>query len=352
MKKIMMMAVLMAANVVYGQWLPVSVNTNTGVFKPIDIGASAAAGLTNAYNTSGTVDRAYVSGKSVVVQFNTNNASPLALTNLVALSGTNNTAFTSNNVGYVVFSTNGNTFTNPPWYRPETNYNGSLLWYSFDTENPAYVVDVTSNGNNGTSVAPVGSTVFTDYAVKISSAYENYIKTDSSSLLNGASEITLAAWIYFNSPVSSTAEFIGTGVSSNSAVTSVSLWNYSTYMSLKVYGGVNNFVGTLHWTYGDELTTGVWHRLVATYKKNGAWTTSTASMNIYLDGVLKTNTATAQNGFVLVSDKWRFGTFSVQHSAAFQSVWDGYMDDCIIAPTAWTLGQVTNDFNAGRTLAP
>lgn len=373
MKKIMMIAVLMMANVVYGQWLPVSVNTNTGVFKPIDIGSSTA-GLTNAYHTSGTVDRAYVSGKSVVVQFKTytfgntntsagvvtaNGSSVLIGTNAVAstmvltsLYSNANSAYTSNGIGYIVFSTNSSSAPTPPWYRPATNYNGSLLWYSFDTENPTYVVDVTSNGNNGYSSAPIGATIFTNYAAKISSAYENSISTYSNTIADGASELTLAAWLYFSSPVSQTAEFIGTGISSNATTSSICVRNTVTSLMFKILGIGPDFVSTVLWTYGSSLTTGVWHRLVGTYKKNGAYGTSTASMNIYFDGVLKTNLTIGQNGFLDVTQPWVWGSYSAKFSTPQSSVWDGYIDDCIVTPTAWTIGQVTNDYNAGRTLAP
>jgi hypothetical protein len=343
---------MILTDVAFGQWLPVTVNTNTGVYKPINIASSVAAGLTNAYSTSGTVNRAYVSGQDVVVQFNTNVAASTAITNLVAVSGTNDTAYVSGLTGYVVFNTNGASFVYPDWYRPATNYNGSLLWYSFDTSNTSYIVDVTGNGNNGTS--PFLSRVLETNAFKVSSVYESVATSDSSSIGNGNTELTMAAWMYFSSTLGADVEFMGSGVLSNSLVSSITFAKYGSVSYFRVVSPPTAYTLAI-WSHGSAYSTGVWHRVVCTYKKNGAEGATGASVNIYFDGDFKTNAASANayNCFLGVNTPWKFGIGSCQGATARPLImWDGYMDDCIIANTAWTLGQVTNDFNAGRTLAP
>ena len=359
---IMIMVVVLMAGVVQGQWLPVTVNTNTGVYKPINIAQEASTGLTNIYHTSGTVSRAYVNGRSAVVQFNTNVSEGVAVTTLIPLLGTNYNAYAVGTNGYVVFNTNATPFVYPDWYRPTTNYNDSLLWYTFDSSNAAYIVDVTSNGNHGEEVfGGARQPMWWDYAYRVSRREENYVQTVSSNVCKNSSGFTIAMWVYFDEVPGSGAEFAASGkalegalVTNNDFIVSLNKSAANTLQLWVMYGGDVNALTYVNYT-SFAPSTGVWHRIVAVYQKNGvAGIGFNSFAALYMDGQYLASRTDAMNMFTPVPDTWSFGGGRGMGKGLgpYWGAWNGAIDDCIITDWAWTYGTITNDFNAGRTLGP
>ncbi|MEI6165928.1 MAG: tail fiber protein [bacterium] len=88
--RVIIIALVVAANVTYGQWLPVTVNTNTGIFKPINIGSGISAGITNAYSVGGSSNLVSISNKTLIVRFDTNSVSSSILAGtIIQFGGTN-----------------------------------------------------------------------------------------------------------------------------------------------------------------------------------------------------------------------------------------------------------------------
>ena len=326
MKTRIILAVWLLAGLTHGQWVPVSANTNSGEVKPAIFSAQL-----NLWTNSVT---------AISNQFEAIKAK--SITNLVSTTGAVSSVSISNLTGYVTFGTNLYIF--PDWYVPSTT-NGTtnaVLWYSFDAALPAYIPDISGHGNHGKEVfggAPVD--MWTNYAYRLSSAQENYIQqTNSKTLLNGASEYTAAMWIYRIASELSYKHFWTTDASA------------STYDNMLRCADETNLV---FWNRGEAVSchtqvipTGAWHRIVCTYKKNGAEGGAAISdQQIWINGTNYAARTNSGNYFASITNNWFFGS----HENALYA-WDAMIDDCVLDPTAWSSNTIVDDYNVGRSVPP
>lgn len=331
----------------FGQWLPVTVNTNTGVYKPYDIATLLGYGITNIYSTSGTVNRAYLSGRDAVVQFNTNVASSAAITNLALIPGSANATYVSNLVGYTVYSTNGVS----PWV-PTTNWANTnvILLYTFsDTNNPLYIQDMSGNGNNAQEVfGGLKANMFTNGAYKIDNIKENYIKTMTTSLVQGADALTIAMWVYPFSTTLSTG--VDTFFSSYDPINTHGVAFYAISASGYSFDVANPTVSATVPVVGSvaNIATMRWNRVVCVWKKtNVTQRDLTAGMAVYVNGLLITNVNNRAQFFATDTLPWTFGT-SETVVDPYAARLNALIDDCLVSVQAWNYASVSNDWNLGN----
>ena len=324
MKARIILAAWLLVGAAHGQWVPVSANTNSGEVKPAIFSSQL-----NLWTNSVTA----ISNQFEVIKAK-------SITNLVSTTGAVSSVSVSNLTGYVTFGTNLYIF--PDWYVPSTT-NGTtnaVLWYSFDTALPAYIPDISGHGSSGREVfggAP--SDMWTNYAYRISSTQENYIQqTNSTTLLNGASEFTAAMWLY---------QIAIGGVLQTYWTIDPILFKaqlYLTYNTNLIFYFNQNFVNMPT----NAIPIRQWNRIVCTYKKNGAvGAAGNSRQEIWVNGtncVTKTN---AVNVFLSVTNSWFFGSYSSPFFA-----YDAMIDDCVLAPTAWSSNTIVADYNAGRSVPP
>ena len=323
MKTKIIVAIWLLAGLTYGQWVPVSANTNSGEVKP-----TIFANRLNLWTNSVT---------SISNQFEAIKAK--AITNMSYYSANACDAYVSNLTGYVVFGTNFTTF--PNWYVPPADERtNAVLWYSFDAALPAYIPDITGNGNNGHEVfagAPVD--MWTNYAYRISSTQENYIQqTNSTTLLNGASEFTAAMWLYQIA--------IGGAVQTYWTIDPT----LNTFKAQLYLASNTNLIFYFNQSLVNMPTNAIpieqWNRIVCTYKKNGAvGAADNSRQEIWVNGTNCVTRTNAANVFLSVTNSWFFGSYFSPFFA-----YDAMIDDCVLDPTAWSSNTIVNDYAAGRSV--
>lgn len=151
MKKLLMVMLMVMGCAVHGQWLPVSVNTNTGVYKPSGITFGSGVGtITNASGVLTNISEAFASNGIVYVRFNTNTiADASSWARYPAATNVNANGFQMYNaaaivctgrvvIGFGVFNSTNEvpapTSTNV-WYVYATRQNGTNYLMGVDSNN-------------------------------------------------------------------------------------------------------------------------------------------------------------------------------------------------------------------------
>lgn len=230
-----------------------------------------------------------------------------------------------------------------------TRYNKSVVYYPFFTntwyardESPTYS---TRNGTN------VGASTWADFAVAANHAAGAYVRQTNggNTIINGAAtQVTYAAWI-FHSTAAGTDFYLGSGT--NPATGNTLYYSAGNFHAR--FATQDTVYAYADWDPSTSLTTGAWHRLVGTYWQKGVIDGVAASeIKLYFDGALKTNKANAANFMVTTYTNWTFGwSDGMNPGMDWESLGNfvGKIDDVVVTTNLWSLTDVTNDYQVGRS---
>ena len=245
-------------------------------------------------------------------------------------------------------------------------YSNAVLWYSFDNET-RLTNDVTPKPHlSGPRHGSVSNFAFYDAHSVHFDQYDSFIHQTigQEEFMDGATAVTYAVWVKYDTPTNDL--FLGDYDYENWMTSGTNDGQINgLYRGLNIitpaviasfYDAAYNNDDYIAWNHGAYFaTTGIWHRIVATYMAGGArdgLPLLHSKMRIYYNGMLAASKTNGINNLgIQTTERWKIGP-SDRHTwgVVNEGRWAGQIDDALILRNkAWTLSDVTNDYARGRT---